>query len=537
MKRLVPVVKALFPPRATPAAARGQDGFTLVELTVTLVVFMIIALSFLGLFTSLVHSTIIAKRQATALSLATNQMEYLKSLPYDSLAVSGGSIYSTNPLPATTTKTLDGVTYTITTSIGYVDDAYDGCGSYPNQTLKQQYCRNYPPPSGAPATDLNSADYKIAHVDVVDNTGTHLASVDTQIAARVAETASTTGAIFVSVIDESGTPVSGATVSIADTGLSPNVNVSDSTDSNGVALFYSLPPDSSNRYVVTATKSGYSSLTTIAASGSLQPTYPNLKILTQQSSYVTLTIMKQGTYSLLAEAVDTSGNPLASLKLYAKGGYKKYTSTADTSYYFDTMSPSDTRPVTDSDGLAALQNLVPGPYYFCGDTGATNCKIGTTTYYLVAALPYSGDTPFSPITVPTYDPDNPPATTYAYGGNSYIQKVRLIFSTNANYPRVFAVTPSSESKTDPNISSFSFSVTGANLPCSSSPASCSTTVQILQGGSTITASCAGTTGTALDCTADLSSLTTGTTQLQVSAGGNTLTMPVSPPLGGITIAP
>src|SRR3981081_3513536 len=114
--------------RSYPAEA----GFSLVELTVTLTVFIVIALSFFVLFTSLVRSTIIAKRQAVALTLATNQMEYLKSLSYDSLAVQGGSIYAQNPLPATTTKTLNGVKYTTTTNISYIDDAFDGCGSYPN---------------------------------------------------------------------------------------------------------------------------------------------------------------------------------------------------------------------------------------------------------------------------------------------------------------------------------------------------------------------------------------------------------------------
>src|SRR5262249_18768441 len=126
---------------------RGAEaGFTLVELTVAMSIMAVITVSFMGLFTTLVRSTVIAKREAVALSLATNQMEYIKSLPYDNLAVVGGSIYSTHPIPATVTKALNGVTYTIKTSINYVDDAYDGCTNYPTQQLKQTYCRNYPPP-------------------------------------------------------------------------------------------------------------------------------------------------------------------------------------------------------------------------------------------------------------------------------------------------------------------------------------------------------------------------------------------------------
>lgn len=510
-------------------ASGRAAGFSLVELTVTMIIFMIIALSMLTLFVSLVHSTVIAKRQAVALSLATTQMEYLKSLPYDNLAVQGGSIYATQYVPATTTKTLNGVTYTLTTSISYVDDAYDGCGSYPTQALKQLYCRNYPPPTGAPSPDLNPADYKIIHVDVTDPSGLHLAQVDTEESARVAETASTTGALFVSVIDDTGAAVSGATVTVANTTVTPNVNLTDSTDTAGNSIFYGLPPDSGTDYVITATKSGYSSLTTINASGSLQPTYPNQKIITQASSYVTLTIKKQGTNSLLLEAVDTIGTPINNMKIYVKGGYKKYTLTSDTTYYYDTMTPSDTRPTTDTNGLAALSSLVPGTYIFCGDTAITNCKVGSTTYYLVAAVPYTSDNPFTPITVPTYDSSNPPATTYPYNSTNYIQKVRLIFSTSSTYPRVTDLSPGSESLTASDVSSFSFTISGANLSGAS--------IVFLQGSNTYTATSCSGTSTQRSCTVNLSTATAGNTQLQLTSGGNTLTLPVAPPIGGIIVTP
>jgi hypothetical protein len=315
------------------------------------------------------------------------------------------------------------------------------------------------------------------------------------------------------------------------------VNVGDSTDSNGYAIFYGLPPDNNNDYVINATKSGYSNLTTIPVSGSLQPTYPSQKILTQQASYVTLTLKLQGVNSLLLEAVDTSVNPLPNIKVYVKGGYKKYTATSDTAYYFDNMTPSDTRPATDANGLAGLQNLVPGTYIFCGDTATTNCKVGSTTYYLAAAVPYTSDNPFNPITVPTYDPGSPPASTYAYNGNNYLQKVRLIFTTNANFPRITDITPSTESKAASDISNFAFTVDGANLPCASNPAICGTTVKFIQGSNTFTASCTGTSGTRLSCTIDLSSSTVGNTQMVVTANGNTLTMPTAPPIGGIIVTP
>ena len=502
-----------------------------------LTVLAIVALSLTGLFTALVNSSVVAKQKAVASSLATNQMEYLKSLPYDSLAVAGGgSIFSTNPIPATSTTTVNGVKYTTKTDIAYVDDAYDGCGSYPTQQLKQTYCRNYPPPSGAPATDTNAADYKICDVAVYNPAGARLAEVNTEISARVAETASTTGALFISVIDSNGNPVSGATVNAVNAITGP-VNVSDTTDSNGIAIFYGLPPDSNSNYVITASKSGYSTLSSIAAAGSLQPTYPNQKILTQQSSFLTLTIKLQGPDSLLVETTDTSGNPLANAKIYIKGGYKKYTLSSDTKYYYDNLSPSDSRPTTDASGFAGVSNLVPGQYFFCGDAGATSCSVGGTTYYLAAAVPYGGNNSLQPVSVPIYDPANPPGTTYANGGTNYYQKVRLMLTTNSSFPRVSTLSPYDVSLSGGTLNSFGFQLAGVNLPCSANPASCSTSVKFIQGASTYTASCTGSTGLLLNCTVNLTGISAGTADLRVAANGFTLNIPSSPMQGGLSVTP
>lgn len=520
------------------AKHRDEKGLTLVELMIGFLLLGLIAISVLTLFTTLIRSTVIVKRKAVASTLATTEMEYLRSLPYNSLAVAGGPIYSTSYLPATKTTVLNGVTYTTTLSINYIDDAYDSCGSYPNQTLKQTYCRNYPPPNGAPATDTNPADYKIVHVKVSDQDSYILAELDSQVSARVAETASTTGALFVKVVDQNGNPLSGANVNVTNTTTSPTINLNDSTDSNGEAIFYSLPPDTNGYdYKVTGTLSGYSTLFTIAPSGSLVPTYPSQQILTQSSSSVTLTLKQMGTDSLVIETTDTNGNPLVNMKVYVKGGYKKYTATSDTAYYFDNMSPTDTRPTTDNSGLAALTNLVPGSYIFCSETAGTNCKIGNTTYYVAAVLAYGGDNPFNPLVVPTYDASSPPATTYDYNGTSYLQKVRLMLTTSSTYPRVYSLSPYDVSLSTSSLSSFGFQVTGANLPCSSNAASCSTTVRILQSGNTYTASCTGSNaGTNLTCTVNLTGISSGASQMSITANGQTLTTPTGM-LGGFNVTP
>ncbi len=520
---------------------RQEGGYTLVELLLTLVVLAVLALGAFDLFTSLLHSAIVAQREAAASTLATNQMEYLKSLPYDKLAVAGGAIVSTTTIPASFTKKIEGVTYTVTTGITYVDNAYDGCGSYPTLALKQKYCRDYPAPSGAPATDNNAGDYKDMTVTVTDKSGLRLATVDSHAAALVAETASNTGALFVYVVDSSGNPVVGATVIATNSTTTPTVNVTDTSDSNGIVIFYDLPPSSSgNKYVIAASNSGYSSLTTIAPTGSLQPTYSSQNLIAQSSSYITLTLKPQGTNSLVIETVGTTGTALPGAKIYVKGGYKKYTLSTDTTYYYDTLSPSDIRPTTDGNGLAARTNLVPGNYVFCGDLGATSCSVGGTTYYLAAAVPYGGSNPLQPIMVPIYDPANPPSTTYSYNSVNYLQKVRLILTTNASFPRVSQLSPSDVSLSTSNLANFAFNITGVNVPCSATAASCATIVRFTEGANTYTAVCTGTNTNnqqQLSCTVNLTGLVAGTTQLIVNVGANTLTMPASPLLGGLIVTP
>jgi len=489
----------------------------------------VISVSLLTLFVALVNSSVVAKREAVALSLANNQMEYMKSLPYNSLSV--GS-------PSSSTQKVNGVTYTIKTQVQYADDAYDGCGSYPTQALKEQYCRNYPPPTNAPATDTNPADYKNVDVTVTGSGGTHLAELNTQIAARVAETASTTGALFVTVIDDNGNPITDATVNITNNTVNPVVNQTFTTDQNGIVIAYNLTPDSGRDYVISASKSGYSSLTTLAASGTLQPTYPNQSIITQASSSVTLTLKPEGSNSLVIEATDTSGNPIPGAKIYVKGGYKQYTSSADTSYYYDTMSPSDIRPTTDSSGLAALTNLVPGTYIFCGDDGDSNCKVGSTTYYVAAAVPYGGTTVFNPILVPAYSAANPPSASFSYGGTNYLQKVRLMLTTSSSFPRVNQLSPYEVSLSSGNASSFGFTLSGTNLTCSASAGSCATSVKFVQGANSYIASCTGdSSGTQLSCTVDMSAATAGNTQIVVSNSGGTLTVPSTLTLGGLIVSP
>lgn len=154
-----------------------------------------------------------------------------------------------------------------------------------------------------------------------------------------------------------------------------------------------------------------------------------------------MTIKPQGSDSLVIETTDTNGSPLAGVKVYAPRAAIRNTPLRAIHRITTIICR---RPI-------AVRRLIPAVLQryliscladiFCGDAGATNCKIGGTTYYLAAAIPYGGTNSLQPITVPTYDPSNPSATTFAYGGTNYLQKVRLMLTTNANFPRVATLAP------------------------------------------------------------------------------------------------
>ena len=514
-----------------------QKGFTIMEILVASIVFAIMAISALSAYVALQSTAILAKHKSISTELATNQVEYLKSLPYDSLAVVGGAIYHPSPLPNTTTQVVNGYTYTVKTSINYVDDAFDGCGSYPTQALKDTYCKNQPAPTGAPGTDLNRADYKIANVKVYGNNNKKFAELDTQVSARVAETSSTTGALIVKVADEGGNPISGASVRVRNVTITPNVDLTDSTDASGYALFYNLPPDVSGDYSIEGSKSGYSSVATVNKTGALNPTFPSQAIFTQQASTVTLIIKPMKTDSLIQETTDTSGSLLGGVKISLKGGYKKYQDLTNKEYYFDNFTPNDIRGTVPASGIITHTNLVPGEYYFCGDNLDTGCKgsSGSPTYYLAAAIPYVGSRSFGPINVPELTSTS---SFINYGGVDYMQKARLILTTDSLFPRIKTMNPSSYSLSSGG--TFGFDLDGYNLNCMTT-SNCPTSVTFVQGANTYTSVCddqSGSAGYHMDCTVDLSGASTGMAEIIVSNNGRTLTVPQGLGLlGGVNVTP
>lgn len=395
----------------------GSKGFTVVELLVAAVIFAILAISSLSTYVALNSSATLAKKKSIAITLANNKIENVKSLPYDSLLAN-----STQK----TTETVNGVNYDIETKIIYVDDAFDGCVNM-SQEDKIKYCRNYNLNTSNTTTDNNGADYKLVNVKVYSS-GKLLSNIDSQIAASVAETATSTGALKVIVTSSSGEPINNADITVNYPYPTPKTYTG-TTDSGGVILFYGLEPNSQYEYKVSVSKSGYSSAETIppkvdSSLGTLTPTFENPNIYAQQSTVLGLNINIIGKYSTIITAVDAGGYPRVNYSISAKGGYKLYTNSENQEY-----SNSATFPNTNSSGMTSAEDLVPGSWVFCENNGSNDCKVGGQLRYLQSIDAAIGgiddEAPFyASIPSPT---TSPPSLTFSYNGNQYLQSLILNF--------------------------------------------------------------------------------------------------------------
>lgn len=242
---------------------------SLVDVVVGTALFLIIFLGLMSLLRASVLVSALSKQRAVATSIAEGQMEYVRSLSYDSVGNIGGIPAGVVPQYATTT--LNGTSYSVRTFIVYVDDPADGIG----------------------ASDTNgiTTDYKKIKVSVTYTAGGRARSVDmlTNYAPLGIETTTGGGTLKVSVVGATGVPVPGATVQVVNSSLSPAVNLTTFSDSTGTVF---LPgAATSTGYQVSVSKSGYSSAQTYARDSNNQnPTPGYLTVVKNQTTTGTFAI-------------------------------------------------------------------------------------------------------------------------------------------------------------------------------------------------------------------------------------------------------
>lgn len=430
----------------------------MIESLVGVAIVAIMAVAIVGLFSSNLITMNLSQKRATGLALANEKMEYLRDLPYDSLATQNGPIYPAGNIADSETITRNNAVYRVDTLIRYIDDPFDG---------------NLDGTIAGKPQDLYPYDYKLAEIKVyVANTNTRVATLTTNIAAKAAETSSSTGILRTKVQDANGQPVPDATIRITNTTVNPAVDITTTTDSSGLVVIPKLPPDNNNDYKIVASKSGYSTEQTYAdPAGSQVATLINPNVLVQQITDVSFSIDRLATLAI--DVVDTNGNPAPGINLTLRSNKTIYSNPNVYKY--------DQAHVADGAGRISVGGLEWDSYTVSAGGGQ----------YVIATLPYQSFVV------------QPQGTT----------TIKVVVSADATWPRITSIDPTSEVAG----SQASISLTGANLTSG-------TTVTLKRAGSSdIVATGVSSNGTTLTANLNLTGAATGSWDVVIVSGGKQTT--------------
>ena len=216
---------------------RHEQGLTFVEVTIAILILAVTGVSVLSMLNLALRVISENKIRTGAIAISNEALETVRNLPYLDVGTVGGIV--SGVLPQTETVTLNDADYTVTTSVMYVDDAFDG--------------------TVALGTDGLGNDYKLVRITVAWEgrfTDKEVIGVTT-IAPRGIETNEGGGVLKISVIDADGAPVSQASIHVINGSTVPPID--DSTPrTNYFGEFISSVPAASG-YQIVITKNGYSS--------------------------------------------------------------------------------------------------------------------------------------------------------------------------------------------------------------------------------------------------------------------------------------
>lgn len=268
---------------------KALRGMSLIDVIVGVALILIVFLALLGLLRASLLISSSSKAKAGATAIATTQMEYIRSLSYDSVGTVGG--IPAGPVEQYATTTMNGIPYAVRTLVQYVDDAKDG--------------------SGAADTNGITTDYKrvrIATTYLFRGEERRVVLVSNVVPPSI-ETTAGGGTLRINVVDAVGAPVAGASVHIENPSLIPEVDVTTFSDIAGSVILPGAP--TSTDYRISVSKDGYSSAQTYARDATNQnPTPGYLTVVQNQTTTGTFAIdllssFTIKTYSPIREAVSS----------------------------------------------------------------------------------------------------------------------------------------------------------------------------------------------------------------------------------------
>jgi len=308
----------------------SKRGATLIDAIVGTALMLLIFVGLFGVIRLAVVSVGLGKAKTGATALANEQIEYIRSLPYNSVAVVGG-IPAGSILPEEIVS-LNNIAYTRRTFVQFIDHAADGVGSADTNGIQ--------------------ADFKVAKVSVSwEFRGSERdVTLITNVVPKGIETLDGGGTLVVNVVDAAGAPVSGAEITITNTSVSPNINISTFSSNDGVAYFPGAP--TSTAYQIETTKSGYSTDRTYVAS----PSNPN---------------PMPGTLTVVGDTITSSTFRIDALSDITLRSFDEIRSATWTDSFADTSLIEELQNTIVSGGEIILAGA-PGAYSSSGSVTATS---------------------------------------------------------------------------------------------------------------------------------------------------------------------
>lgn len=320
-----------------------------------LIVFRLVSLSF-----GLISYT---RARIAARHLGLEKIEIIKNLPYEYVGTLGG--IPTGVIEPIENIQRNGLSYKVRTSVIYIDDPYDNL---------------------AP-TDLNPTDYIRARVEVtwggtassIRNPIILITDISTSNEIEVEG-----GVINVLVFDANGNPLPQATVRITSTGLSPEVDVTQETNANGLV---SLPgsPECVACYRISVSKAGYSSDRTYSIQEVANPVKQDVGVFSDQITQISFAIDKVSTLQITSRNDLASGyTPLGGVSFKLRG-----TKIIGTDPYAQLVYKFDQSLITDGGGNLNIQNLEWDIYHLYMASGSPYDIAGSNPLIPLNILPDS----------------------------------------------------------------------------------------------------------------------------------------------------
>lgn len=253
---------------------KHENGFTFIETLIGIALLVMVMLGLYGAFQLGLKVVVQSKARITATALANQKIEIARNLPYNQVGTVGGIPAGT--IPETETITRNNIDYTIKTTIGYVDDPFDGLA--PDDSLPNDYKRV--------RVKVSWPGFLSGEVILI-----------TDIAPKGLETTEGGGNLLISVFDASGIGIPQADIHIVNTSLDPPIDVSYQTNNQGQYLVAGAPT-STEGYEITVTKANYSTERTYGTEEVANPAKPHATVLEGQLTQISFSIDKLSSFSV-----------------------------------------------------------------------------------------------------------------------------------------------------------------------------------------------------------------------------------------------